>query len=84
MSDNSGGKMNRLYFKDISGKNQWIDLSFVSLVKIYERDQFYRIQFCDADLKPLGYYRISPETKNSISEKLNSYFNAKVTMWDHE
>ena len=76
--------MNKLYFKDITGEKQWIDLSFVSVVKICERDQFYSIQFCDANLKPLGYYRISLETKNSVSEKLNRYFNAKVTMWDHE
>lgn len=77
--------MNKLYFKDITGEKQWIDLSFVSVVKIYERDQFYRIEFWDNDhVGILGYYRISLETKNSVSEKLNRYFNAKATMWDHE
>ena len=76
--------MNKLYFKDISGEKQWIDLSLVSVVQIYERDQIYRIQFCDADLYPLGSYRISLKTKNSVSEKLNRYFNAKATMWNHE
>lgn len=77
-------KMNKLYFKDITGEKQWIDLSFVSVVKIYERDQFYRIEFWDDHVGILGYYRISLETKNSVSEKLNRYFNAKATMWDHE
>ena len=76
--------MNKFYFKDISDKKHWIDLSLVSVVQIYERDQIYWIQFCDADLYPLGYYRISLETKNTVSEKLNRYFNAKATMWDHE
>lgn len=76
--------MNKLYFKDITGEKQWIDLSLVSVVQIYERDQIYRIQFCDADLYPVGSYMISLETKNFVSEKLNRYFNAKATMWDHE
>lgn len=76
--------MDKLCFKDISGKKHWIDLSLVSVVQICERDQVNRIQFCDADLYPLGSYMISLETKNSVSEKLNRYFNAKATMWDHE
>lgn len=84
MTDNFWGKMNKLYFKDISGKKQWIDLSLVSVVQICERDQIYRIQFCDANLYPLGSYMISLETKNSVSEELNNYFNAKATLWDHE
>ena len=76
--------MNKLYFKDITGEKQCIDLSLVSVVQICERDQVNRIQFCDADLYPLGSYMISFETKNSVSEELNKYFNAKATLWDHE
>ena len=77
--------MSKLYFENFNGEKEWIDLAFVSKVKVYQIDELYRIEFWDDDhVGILGYYRISLETKNSVSEKLNRYFNAKATMWDHE
>ena len=77
--------MNKLYFKDITGEKQWIDLSFVSVVKIYERDQFYKTEFWDDGHVGILCFKTNPiVAKNSVSEKLNRYFNAKATMWDHE
>lgn len=71
-------KMTKLYFENFNGEKEWIDLAFVSRVKVYQIDELYKIEFWGYHDTILGYYNISLETMNIISQKLNTFFNGKV------
>lgn len=73
--------MTKLYFEDLNGKQEWVDLDFVKNVKLFKREEFCRIEFWDHDDGILGYFKINFETMKAVSEKIDKYFNGKDCQW---
>lgn len=73
--------MTKLHFEDLNGEKEWIDLDFVSDVKLYKCSKFYRIEFWGHSARILSYYKISNETMKTVSEKISKYFNGYCCWW---
>lgn len=73
--------MTKLHFQDLNGEKEWIDLDFVSDVKLYKCNRFYRIEFWGHDARILSYYKISNETMKAVSGKISEYFNGYCCWW---
>lgn len=73
--------MTKLYFEDLNGKKEWIDLDFVKNVKLFKREEFCRIEFWGHDDGILGYFKINFETMKAVSGKIDKYFNGKDCQW---
>lgn len=68
------GEPTNLYFTDIDGQRQRIDLSLISSVEIHQLHDFYWIRFAGFDVNIRCSYKIDYETLNRVTNKINRYF----------
>ena len=70
--------MPNLYFKDIDGNKQCINLKEVKRVDMYQDDKthwLYHLELFDDCYVPIGDYHISLEVMNALSARLNQITN---------
>ena len=68
------GESTNLYFTDIDGQRQHIDLSLISSVAIHQLHDFYWIRFAGFDVNIRDSYKVDYETLNRVSNKISRYF----------